>query len=448
MTKVFRARLRGAPSMLFCLSVSAGCASQSPVGDLAVSSEGDPTQASTPSSLASVPASTTWVRAKLTTNGSATPALHTCGLREDGALLCWGDDSFGELGVPPHMDRYTPTLVQLADVVDVAAGWEATCAVVRSGAAWCWGDARFGELGNGTGGPTAGESDVPVQVIDLPAVNAIAAGLGLGCALARGGAVWCWGGNFLGSTAAAYLGNGSPVQSTVPVPVSGLEDVVELAGTFQHFCAVRASGGVRCWGHNASGQLGDGTTTDRLTPVDVVDLNDAVAVATGWNHSCARRKNGRLRCWGDNQYGQLGDGTTNGSTVPVDVSELPEVLSVAAGNDDTCAVLADGTARCWGWEGRLYNTPDGGQQLGAGGGIVYSVAKLTPAVTITLFGFTVTAPLGDLATITTGNFFGTTCALTRLGEAFCWGDDSEGEVGNGAVSFFAPVPQPVPIGFF
>ena len=431
-----RARPFCALTVLACLSASAGCGPGTDV---------DTPAASTTSPLSSKPAARSLVRAKLTANGSETPALHTCGLRVDSRLFCWGDNGFGELGTGlPNTDADTPRLVPLADVVDVAAGYESTCAVDGSGTAWCWGDGRFGELGTGT----TASAFVPVQVVDLPAASAIASGLGVSCAVARDGSAWCWGGNFPGQTDAAFLGDGSPGQSLVPVPVSGIDDAVAIAGVVGHFCALHASGKVSCWGHNESGQLGDGTTTDRLAPVDVTGVTDAVAVATGWFHSCALHANGEASCWGDNQFGELGDGTTTPSTVPVGVVGLPRLVSLATGNGDTCAVLVDGTARCWGWEGRLYQTPFGGQQLGAGGNIVYSVAKLTPSLTFDVFGFELTVPLGDLASITTGNFFGTSCALTRFGEAFCWGDNSFGEVGNGTTNGFAPVYQPVPIGFF
>jgi alpha-tubulin suppressor-like RCC1 family protein len=384
------------------------------------------------------------VSPKLTTSGGDVPALHTCGLRSDGRLFCWGGDAFGELGTGlPNTDAKTPRAVPLANVVDVAAGYEGTCAVDVSGAAWCWGDGRYGERGDGT----TRTASVPVQVVGLPPVSAIASAQGVSCAVARQGTVWCWGGNLPGQSVAAFLGNGTMVQSLVPVQVLGIEDAVAISGASQHFCALRASGGVRCWGHDAAGQLGDGTTLDRVAPVDVVGIDDAVAITAGWSHTCALRSNGTARCWGDNRYGELGDGTTTASAVPVDVVGLPHVVSVAAGNGDTCAVLADGTARCWGWEGRLYPDDYGGQQLGAGGRVVYSVAKLTPSTTFELFNSTVTVPLANLTSITTGNFFGTSCALTRFGEAFCWGDDSYGEVGDGATDGPA-VYQPVTIGMF
>ena len=80
-------------------------------------------------------------------------------------------------------------------------------------------------------------------------------------------------------------------RSLVPVQVSGLDDAIAIAGVFDHFCALRAQGGVACWGHNESGQLGDGTTVDSLIPVAVVGIHDAVAVATGWYHTCVLRSN-------------------------------------------------------------------------------------------------------------------------------------------------------------
>jgi alpha-tubulin suppressor-like RCC1 family protein len=434
---VLRARPLRAVVVLVCLSFGVGCDS---------GSDGTPPRPPASSPLSSVPVGPALVRAKLTTNGSPTPALHTCGLRFDGYLFCWGDDSFGELGTGlPNVDTDVPGLVPLSFVVDVAAGFESTCAVDYWGAAWCWGDGRFGELGDGN----TEQSSLPVQVMDLPPVYAIASAWGVSCALARNRSVWCWGGNAPGETDAAFLGDGTTQQSLVPIAVSGLSDVVAIAGVFDHFCALRADGGVSCWGHNESGQLGDGTTTDRLVPVDVVGIDDAVGIATGWYHTCALRRGGAASCWGDNQYGELGNGTTIASSVPVDVNGLPPIADIAAGFDDTCAVLVDGTSRCWGWEGRLYRSDSGGQQLGAGGSIEYSLAKLTPSLTFTVFGEnSLSLPLGDLVSITTGNFFGTTCAVTRAGHAFCWGDDSYGEVGNGTTDGLAPVEQPVGIGLF
>ncbi len=99
----------------------------------------------------------------------------------------------------------------------------------------------------------------------------VAVELGGACALRRGDTVACWGSNLFGG-----LGNGGTEDSQVPVPVVGLADVVSLAATYdsaRHFCAVRATDGIACWGSNFSGVLGDGTTSQfRNSPVPVVVL--------------------------------------------------------------------------------------------------------------------------------------------------------------------------------
>ncbi|MEM5881696.1 MAG: hypothetical protein QXR71_03910, partial [Candidatus Aenigmatarchaeota archaeon] len=75
----------------------------------------------------------------------------------------------------------------------------------------------------------------------------------------------------------------------------------------------------KCWGYNYYGQLGDGTTIDKTTPVNVSGLTNAVAIAAGDFHTCALLSDGTAKCWGRNDYGQLGDGTTTNRNTPVDV---------------------------------------------------------------------------------------------------------------------------------
>lgn len=242
--------------------------------------------------------------------GSAGGA-HTCALK-GGAVLCWGWNTFGELGDGTRNNTNAPVAVSgLSGVSDVSATYDHTCAV-RDGGVWCWGDNTYGQLGNGSGGPNS-NSNVPVPVSGLAnGVSAVSAGGSHTCALKNGG-VWCWG--------QQNSGNGSGSGSNVPVAASGLESGVSaLSAGNTHTCALKG-GVVWCWGSNHFGQLGDGTTNDSNVPVTVSGLGGGVTdVTAGGGHTCALNQAG-LWCWGSNDSGQLGNGTsTTDSGAPVLVS--------------------------------------------------------------------------------------------------------------------------------
>jgi alpha-tubulin suppressor-like RCC1 family protein len=118
----------------------------------------------------------------------------------------------------------------------------------------------LGELGNGT----QMDSSIPVVVSGLTGVTAIAAGEYHACAITTDGGLWCWGSNDRGE-----LGNGTLVSSSLPVPVCGLSNTIEATAGWEYTCAITASGRVVCWGANAEGQLGDGTNVDSEYPTPV-----------------------------------------------------------------------------------------------------------------------------------------------------------------------------------
>jgi len=245
----------------------------------------------------------------------------------------------------------------------IAGGLSHSCAL-QGGAVSCWGDNTYGQLGDGTN--NSGLTPVAAAVV-TSGVTAIATGLNHSCAI-QGGAAYCWGSNSNGQ-----LGNGTNTDSNVPVAVTGLGSGVTsisaggsaTATSDGHTCAVQ-SGSVVCWGYNASGQLGDGTTTDSSTPVST-GITSAVAAATGRDFSCALKSDGSVLCWGQNANGRLGDGTTSGRTSPVAVTGLGSgsgVTAITAGYNHACA-LQSGAAVCWG--------SDGSGQLGDGGNTDSSV---------------------------------------------------------------------------
>jgi alpha-tubulin suppressor-like RCC1 family protein len=259
----------------------------------------------------SVPVQVTGLTSGVQATSGSSKYHTTCAL-VSGGVKCWGSNQYGELGIVSPAYSLSPVnvtgLAAGAGVQAISVGDRETCALVNSGVK-CWGWNNLGQLGNGT----TINSSVPVQVTGLTSgVQAISAGSSFICALVNGG-VKCWGSNTTG-----VLGNGTTTSSSVPVQVTGLTAGVQAVslGT-QHICAL-VNGGVKCWGSGYHGTLGNGTTTDSFTPVPVTGLTSGVqAIATGFYHTCALLVNGGVKCWGDNPYGELGNGTTTYSSIPV-----------------------------------------------------------------------------------------------------------------------------------
>jgi alpha-tubulin suppressor-like RCC1 family protein len=283
----------------------------------------------------------------------------------------------------------------------IGAGDSHTCAVVAGGAVDCWGYNIVGQLGNGT----TTNSSTPVPVSGLTGATAITAGNAHTCALMTDTTVRCWGANNRGQ-----LGNGTTTGSTTPVPVSGLTGVTDVDAGHDSACAVVAGGGVYCWGYNFYGQLGNGTTTNSSTPVAVSGITDAVAVTAGFNHSCAVRSSGSIACWGSNDARQLGNGTNApSSSTPVALPDVTGASAVAAGDPFTCALVSGGSAKCWG--------------IGANGELGYGIYVNFHPAAGDVFGIT------GATEIAAGDDH--TCVIVSGGAAKCWGNNQEGQLGNG-----------------
>ena len=272
------------------------------------------------------------------------------------------------------------------------------------------------------GGPGEGpiaSSSAPAPV-ELGAAL-VAAGGYHSCALDEGGAASCWG---LGEY--GQLGTGGTEGSDVPVAVAMPDGVTftELAPGNAHTCALAADGAVWCWGVDGDG-IHDAQGNDAHGPRLVRFPGDVVATSLdGYYHVCAADTSGGAWCWGRDTEGQLGNGSTIDSVAPVAV-RVPDGASftrVAAGGYHSCALDADGAAWCWGQDLR--------GQLGDGDG---QRDRSVPGA--------VTMPSGvTFVTITAG--FDHTCALDASGGAWCWGDGSSGQLGDGG-SADAPVPVAV-----
>ncbi|WP_344928359.1 S8 family serine peptidase [Streptosporangium carneum] len=204
------------------------------------------------------------------------------------------------------------------------------------------------------------------------------------------------------------------VQSTV-IPGYGPQTIA--AGN-DHSLALLwgASGGEAwAWGDNAQGQLGLGHTTGRKVPSRVPGLTGVQSVSAGNGYSVAMKIDGTVWAWGDNSQGQLGNGTFTDSLVPVQVTGITNAMAVSAGAGHVLAVLSDGTVKAWGDNSQ--------RQLGYGStGFDSSTATTVPGLTGVFAGSGGVAAGG-----------GNSVALLSAGTVKAWGDNSQGQIGDGTV---------------
>jgi alpha-tubulin suppressor-like RCC1 family protein len=195
---------------------------------------------------------------------------HTCALTTTGAVYCWGNNNSGQLGTgATTATSGTPTQVVglPSDITQISAGLGYSCALSPSTGVLCWGSNTFGQLGDGTTSDQPGPTPVTVQGLAPGTVTSVAAGGWHTCVVLVGGAAKCWGLN----TSAGKLGDGTTTDSSTPVDVSGMSSgtAMVVPSILHHTCAATTSGVLKCWGYNGYGQVGDGTITNRPTPTTV-----------------------------------------------------------------------------------------------------------------------------------------------------------------------------------
>ena len=325
----------------------------------------------------------------------ATTGDSACALLSTGRVYCWGANTQGALGsgsptsTAPHQGcggSYqevciaAPQLVSnITNATQISAG-DAVCALLADGHIMCWGDNSAGELGDGSvNGPescfgSSACSTVPVEVAGISNAVQLSVNGATACALLAGGQVDCWGSNEFGqlgqgtSSGPTTCSNGEACSAT---PVQVLSRVIQVAAGNNTNCAILTGGTVDCWGDNSSGELGNGVPYDgsgsspcyngsvcSYSPVAVSGISGAIQIASDGNGDCALLSGGHLECWGANEYGELGIGTNQGpdscynnsacSLMPVALSSLTNVTAITAAAQNLCAVTQDGSTYCWG----------------------------------------------------------------------------------------------------
>jgi len=226
-------------------------------------------------------------------------------------------------------------------------------------------------------------------------------------ASANVGNLRCWGG---GETRARSVINGLPDVGAVALGVAR--------------CALDASGRIWCWGSGEAGELGDGTRGERTQAFAIPGVSGADAIAASRfveerGFACARFGE-ELQCWGANDRGQLGDGSAADRARPGEVPGLDQVRDFALGDAFGCAVEGS-SVFCWG--------ANEAGQLGESG------PDRRRPVEVTALG------RRRFAEVATGAAHA--CALDVAGTVWCWGADSEGQLGRGGTLPSRPTPAEV-----
>ncbi|MFT4125333.1 MAG: protein kinase [Gordonia sp. (in: high G+C Gram-positive bacteria)] len=301
----------------------------------------------------------------------------------------------------------------------------AACSVVE-GSLYCAGENGAGQLGNGST-----SSSTSLQRVDLTEVTAVTLG-GYGdegsnrttTCAVAGGQAYCWGSNYYGQV--GNRATGSDADQTTPFAVSiPAGTVTAIATGYGSTCAV-ATGDVYCWGDNDRGQLGLPDVDDTTTPTKVTGISGATAITMAQGSTCAVADGG-VYCWGDNAYGQLGNGNTDRTVSPAQVPGVAGATTVSLG------VATTGTGTSESHTVTACASTEDGNAFCWGANNTGQLGDGTTAQSTTPKQV---SGLSEVRAISTGG--GATCAIGG-DTVYCWGDNTTGQLGTGGAASVVPI---------
>jgi prepilin-type N-terminal cleavage/methylation domain-containing protein len=189
--------------------------------------------------------------------------------------------------------------------------------------------------------------------------------------------------------------------------------VNSLAVSDMHNCIITSAGKLQCSGRDLEEQLGNGVLGDTTSFTDEGNgFNDWISIAGDYGGGCGIRNNGRAYCWGLNTSGQLGDATNTNRNIPTEVNgSHTDWTHIVKADSYACGIRNSGRAYCWG--------AGGNGNLGDG----LSATTNTP--------IEVSGGATDWVMLSVGETDTTTCGLRTSGRIYCWGKNTEGNVGDG-----------------
>lgn len=380
----------------------------------------------------------------------------------------------GDDGLPYDVGVAANPLPRLSGIAEIGTGEGFSCARGDQGELWCWGRNDNGQLGDGSTNP----STTPVRVSTALAATRLSVGPQHACAVMSDDSVRCWGDNALGELGVDPAG--MPMASSpVAAYYNGNVDQLELG---RDFTCVRDVANVRCWGSNVSDQLGSPGFVDSYSAYaqTVANISDASDLAVGDAHACVVRPGNEVWCWGDNSWDQLSDPMIFDSSTP-NALQISGALdgpvyaeSISAGGNWTAAHMGD-SAKGFGQIPNFDPMGGAGAVLDIPAGMF--MAQVPPATrTIAgpgawcrvettgkvacMGGGSWIEPLVRLGGIEGARYIGDNtiyaflvaglvnprsldigathmCAVEADGDAICWGQGTNGQLGHGATGHAA-----------
>jgi alpha-tubulin suppressor-like RCC1 family protein len=318
---------------------------------------------------------------------------HTCLLRKDGSVDCWGINFDGE-STPPS-----------GSFIQISAGSSHNCGIRTDGSVACWGRNNF-----------YGQSTPPSGSFTQLSVGSLHS-----CGIHTNGTVECWGYNKYGAStppsdhftqisasASGHYTCGIRIDGTVACwgddkygqssPPSGRFSQVS-AGKYDHTCGIRTDGSVDCWGNDKDGQS---------SPLS----GHFTQISLGWHYTCGIRTDGRVACWGEYH-----------DTVP-----SGHFTKISTQDDKTCGLRLDGSLACWGWYNNLTPVSGSFAHISVGNGHICGLRK---DGSVACWGNNLrnnfgqsTPPSVRFTDLSTSSHI---CAIRKEGSVACWGDNYVGQ---------------------
>jgi len=279
-----------------------------------------------------------------------------------GQVLLSGNNDKGQQGKQDHSNNLVFTVIPTSPavkLVKVTAGWDFIVAVREDGGVLSWGSNSFGQLGRQTA--SGRNSDpTPSQVtfgnLKSKAVD-VKAGLRHTILLTDSQEIFTWGQGRRGQLGQLCGDGKSKSKSDMPCQIQfeTQSPVVEVVAGMYHTGLLTATGQISLWGCNKYGQCcTDTLISQKLESPCVADLrlpdgDKFVSLSSGWSHLVARTAKGFLYSWGRGDLGQLGRTCPSNCDHNPKKIELSQVKSQACGSEHNLALTVNGSVYSWGW---------------------------------------------------------------------------------------------------